>query len=74
MPGEATRQSEAAPVVVACADPCEASLLRELEGSVGSYRAEEMEDVGSEASSGLCEMGSEMEEEEWEGKGDGRPN
>ena len=51
----------------------EGSLLRELVGDTGSYREEEMEDAGSEGSSGLSELGSEVAPE-WEGRDRGRPN
>ena len=75
MSGGATQPSEAAPMVTASAGPREGSLLRELVGDRGDYRGEEMEeDSGSELSD-LESSGGEMEvEEEWEGKGCGRPN
>jgi len=62
-------------MVTASAGPSEGSLLRELVGDRGDYRGEEMEeDSGSELSE-LESSGGEMEvEEEWEGKGCGRPN
>jgi len=62
-------------MVTASAGPSEGSLLRELVGDRGNYRGEEMEeDSGSELSE-LESSEEEMEvEEEWEGKGHGRPN
>jgi len=72
MSGEATQSNEAAAVVAADID---ISLARELVGDLGSYREEEMEDAGSEASSGLSEVESEKGMEgQWEGKDNGRPN
>ena len=61
-------------MVTASAGPSEGSLLRELVGDRGDYRGEEMEeDSGSELK--LESSEGEMEvEEEWEGKGCGRPN
>jgi len=51
------------------------SLARGLVGDLGSYREEEMEDAGSEASSGLSEVESEESVgKQWEGKDNGRPN
>ena len=75
MSGKATQPSVAAPMVTASAGPNNGSLLRELVGDRGDYRGEEMEE---ESGSNLSELESsegEMEvEEEWEGKGCGRPN
>jgi len=75
MSGEATLPSEAAPLVTAGAGPSEGSLLRELVGGTGGYREEEIvDDSGSELSEfESSEVGMEVEEE-WEGKGRGRPN
>jgi len=60
-------------VVAANVDLSEGSLLRELVGDTGSYTEEEMEDAGSEGSSGLSELWSEVAAE-WEGRDRGRPN
>jgi hypothetical protein len=73
MSGETTAPREAAPLVAAEAGQSESSLLRELVGDAGDYREEDMEDAGSEASSGLSELESGVGEE-WEGKDRGRPN
>jgi len=75
MSGGATQPSEAAPMVTASASPSEGSLLRELVGDRGDYRGEEMEeDSGSELSELKSSEGEMEVEEEWEGKGHGRPN
>jgi len=75
MSGGATQPSEAAPMVTASAGPSEGSLLRELVGDRGDYRGEEMEeDSGSELSELESSEGEMEVEEEWEGKGCGRPN
>jgi len=51
------------------------SLARELVEDIGSYREEEMEDPGSEASSSLSEVESkEGKESQWEEKDNGQPN
>jgi len=72
MSGEATLSNEAAPVV---ATDIDTSLARGLVGDLGSYREEEMEDAGSEASSDLSEVESEESVgKQWEGKDNGRPN
>jgi len=68
---EAVPSNEAAPAV---ATDIDTSLARQLVGDLGSYREEEMEDAGSEASSGLSEVESEESvEKQWEGKDNGRP-
>jgi len=75
MSGGATQLSEAAPMVTASAGPSEGSLLWELVGDRGDYRGEEMEeDSGSELSELKSSEGEMEVEEEWEGKGCGRPN
>jgi len=75
MSGEATLPSGAAPMVAASAGPSEGSLLRELGGDTGSYREEKMvEDSGSELSELESSVVGMEVEEEWEGKGHGRPN
>jgi len=62
-------------MVTASAGPSEGSLLRELVGDRGDYRGEEMEeDSGSELSELKSSEGEMEVEEEWEGKGHGRPN
>ena len=72
MSSEEVPSNEAAPVV---ATDIDTSLARELGGDLGSYSEEEMEDVGSEASSGLSEVESkESVEKQWEGKDNGRPD
>ena len=75
MSGGAKQPSEAAPMVTASAGRSEGSLLRELVGDRGDYRGEEMEeDSGSELSELESSEGEMEVEEEWEGKGCGRPN
>jgi len=62
-------------MVTASAGPSDGSLLRELVGDRGDYRGEEMEeDSGSELSELESSEGEMEVEEEWEGKGCGRPN
>jgi len=73
MSGGETVPDETAPLVAVEAGQSESSLLRELVGDAGDYREVDMGDAGSEASSGLSELESEVEEE-WEGKDRGRPN
>jgi len=73
--GGVTQLSEAAAMVTTSAGPSEGSLLRELVGDRGDYRGEEMEeDSGSELSKLESSEGEMEVEEEWEGKGCGRPN
>jgi len=72
MSGEAAPLNEAALVL---ATDIDTSLARQLVGDLGSYREEEMEDAGSDDSSGLSEVESEESvEKQWEGKDNGRPD
>jgi len=73
--GEVTLPSGAAPMVAASAGLSEGSLLRKLGGDTESYREEKMvEDSGSELSELESSVVGMEVEEEWEGKGRGRPN
>jgi len=75
MSGGAIQPSKAASMVTASAGPSDGSLLRGLVGDRGDYRVEEMEeDSGSELSELESREGEMEVQEEWEGKGCGRPN
>jgi len=68
MSAEATGSTNSAPMVT---DEVDSSPVRELVRDGKGYREVEMEDAGSEGSSGAEE---EEAESECEGKGGGRPN
>jgi len=62
-------------MVTASAGPSEGSLLQELVGDRQDYRGEEMEEDSDSELSQLESSEGEMEvEENWQGKGCGRPN